>query len=61
MSDMQSMYQEDIIDHYKHPRNYGVLKNANAHAHDSNPLCGDVLDADLIVDNETILAIRFRG
>ncbi|MBI4173633.1 MAG: iron-sulfur cluster assembly scaffold protein [Candidatus Aenigmarchaeota archaeon] len=34
---------EIILDYYRNPRNKGVLENADAHAHDSNPLCGDEL------------------
>lgn len=38
------MYRENILDHYKHPRNFGELKTAHHHARVVNPLCGDEID-----------------
>ena len=35
------LYQEQILDHYRHPRNKGVLADATVSARDTNPLCGD--------------------
>jgi nitrogen fixation NifU-like protein len=55
------IYKETILDHYRHPRNYGDLPNANAHAKDSNVLCGDVIEMQLRVNANTIDDARFRG
>ncbi|HWM50142.1 MAG TPA: iron-sulfur cluster assembly scaffold protein, partial [Thermoplasmata archaeon] len=41
MSASYEMYQELILDHYKHPRNKGPLPGATFDARDTNPLCGD--------------------
>ena len=41
MSDMRELYQEMILDHHRHPRNFGKLADANRHAEGFNPLCGD--------------------
>ena len=38
MSISYDMYQEQILDHYKHPRNKGPLAGASKNARDSNPL-----------------------
>ncbi len=38
-----SIYREVLLDHYKHPRNYGSLEDADFTFTDSNPLCGDVV------------------
>ena len=54
-------YREYILDHYRNPRNYGKLENPNAHAEDSNPLCGDQLAIDLQVDGDQVTAVRFQG
>ena len=44
---MSMDYREYILEHYRHPRNYGKLEHPDAHAEDSNPLCGDQLAIDL--------------
>ena len=55
------IYRETILDHYRHPRNYGDLPNANAHARDSNVLCGDVVEIQLRINANRIEEARFRG
>jgi nitrogen fixation NifU-like protein len=55
------IYKETILDHYRHPRNYGDLPNANAHARDSNVLCGDVIEMQVRVKANMIDDARFRG
>lgn len=55
------VHQQNILDHYKHPRNFGELKNAD-HAHVANPLCGDELDFFLVFDDQDNLAdVKFTG
>lgn len=56
------MYQEKILDHYRHPRNKGVLADATVSARDSNPLCGDEVALYLKVDGGGVVAeARFDG
>lgn len=43
MSEFDQLYRELILDHYKNPRNHGLLEPADAHAEGQNPLCGDEL------------------
>ena len=53
------MYQENILDHYKSPRNFGKIENASVHHHEYNPLCGDELDMFLIIDkNKKIVDVK---
>jgi nitrogen fixation NifU-like protein len=56
-------YRENILDHYKSPRNYGELEGADAHAEGMNPLCGDetAIAVKFGSDGETIEDIRFLG
>jgi len=54
-------YREYILDHYRNPRNYGKLEQPTAHAEDSNPLCGDQLAIDLLIDGDHVQEVRFRG
>ncbi len=43
MSEFDQLYRELILDHYKNPRNHGLLDPADALAEGQNPLCGDEL------------------
>lgn len=56
------MYQEQILDHYKSPRNFGKIEDADVHARDSNPLCGDEIDLYLKLDGQNRVAdVKFEG
>lgn len=56
------MYQQNILDHYKHPRNFGEIPDAPAKAHAANPLCGDELEYFLAFDANNIVAdVKFSG
>ena len=56
------IYQENILDHYKNPRNFGKINNASVHHHEYNPLCGDEIDLYLVIDNsKKIVDIKFYG
>ncbi len=61
MSELDELYQEVILDHYKKPRNFGELAGANRRADGNNPLCGDLLKLELIMDGDVIKEIKFRG
>ena len=39
--ELDSLYQEVILDHYKHPLNKGLSENYDAQVHHVNPSCGD--------------------
>lgn len=58
---MSMDYREYILDHYRNPRNYGKLDTPNVHSEDSNPLCGDQLAMDLLVEGDRVTEVRFRG
>lgn len=55
------MFTEIILDYYRHPRNHGVLKNADVTAKDTNPLCGDAIAMSLKFDGNTVSEIKFNG
>jgi nitrogen fixation NifU-like protein len=61
MSEITDLYQELILDHYKKPRNFGTLEDANRAAHGDNPLCGDKLALAVKMTGDVIEEIRFRG
>lgn len=61
MSDLRDLYQEVILDHNKHPHNFGELNGADRHADGFNPLCGDKLVVYVNIDGETITDVSFVG
>jgi nitrogen fixation protein NifU and related proteins len=59
---LDDLYRELILDHYRHPRNKGDLENANRHVEGYNPLCGDEVELDLIVDEDGVIEdVAFKG
>jgi len=60
---MYDMYQEVILQHYRNPRNFGPLPDADRVGEESNPLCGDHIIMRLKVDanSHKITAARFEG
>jgi len=59
---MSSIYSEIILDYYRYPRNKGTLPNAQIQARDTNPLCGDVVEMQLEVDEKNnVKDVKFNG
>src|SRR5918997_2852373 len=59
---MDALYREQILEHYKHPRNFGELDDADLEFEDTNPLCGDELKVQLKVGADgRVEAVRFSG
>jgi nitrogen fixation protein NifU and related proteins len=58
---MDSLYAEDILDHYKHPRNFGQLDHPDIHVEANNPLCGDRLAMDMMVKDGVVEDVAFSG
>jgi nitrogen fixation NifU-like protein len=61
MSELRDLYQEVILDHNKHPHNFGELAGADRHADGFNPLCGDKLVVYVNLDGDMITDVRFKG
>ncbi len=61
MNGLGELYQQLIIDHNRHPRNFGVLEDATQTASGDNPLCGDRITLYLRMKNGVIEDIRFDG
>jgi len=58
---LDDLYRELILDHYRHPRNKGHLDGSNAHAEGFNPLCGDEIELDLEVEHGIVQRMTFLG
>lgn len=62
MDDLRELYQATILDHNRHPRNFGPLETANRTARGDNPVCGDKLVVYLQVDDEDrVVDVHFEG
>lgn len=61
MSEWDELYRENILDHYKHPRNKGTLEHPDITYEDANPLCGDRLRMDFRIADGRIAEVRFSG
>lgn len=55
------IYKDIILDYYRNPRNLGDLPDADVRVKDSNPLCGDVIEMQLKIEDGKISDIRFKG
>jgi nitrogen fixation NifU-like protein len=63
LSELEQMYRELILDHYKNPRGHGALEDPDAQAEGQNPLCGDevTIYVRFAEDGETIDDVGFEG
>ena len=58
---LQQLYQEVILDHYRKPRNKGVIEASTHQLTLNNPLCGDVVELQLLVEDGMIVDAAFEG
>jgi len=58
---MSEMYQEIILDYYRHPRNKGVLPHPDIVSHDVNTSCGDEVTMHVLIKDGKVGNIRFSG
>jgi len=58
---MSDLYRENILDHYGNPRNEGVLENPDISHERQNPVCGDVVQLDIKLEDGRVKEARFRG
>ena len=61
MSEINELYQETILEHNKHPRNFREIEDATKKALGNNPLCGDALQVFVAMDGDTISDVAFKG
>ena len=57
----QQLYRENILDHYKRPHNKRILENPTFTRAGKNPLCGDAITVQLIVDGGVVKDLAFAG
>ena len=55
-----ALYSEKVMDHFTHPRNVGVIENADGVGEVGNAKCGDIMKIYLKVDNNIISDVKFE-
>lgn len=58
---LDNLYQEVILDHYKHPENKGLATSYDAQVHHINPSCGDEITLNLTLQGQKVSAISWDG
>jgi len=62
VGEFDQLYREVILDHYKNPRNHGLLEPSDAHAEGQNPLCGDEVTVSVrLGEGGVIEEVGFEG
>jgi len=58
---MEAEHYELILDHFKNPRNYGTLEDADVSYEEGVPSCGDLVRLDVKVEDGKVAAVKFTG
>ena len=61
MMELDNLYQEVILDHYKHPENKGLLPSHDAQVHHINPSCGDEITLNLTLHGSIVSEVSWDG
>jgi nitrogen fixation protein NifU and related proteins len=61
MMDLRELYQDIILDHGRHPRNFRKIDHPTHLAQGHNPLCGDRVTVYLTLDGDRIADVSFQG
>ena len=60
MPEAQSLYSDKVMDHFRNPRNTGDLKNPDGIGHVGNPVCGDIMELYIRVEDNIITDAKFK-
>lgn len=56
-----SLYKDNIMDHYKNPRNKGKIENSDVEFKENNPVCGDEISVTIKLDGDVIKDIKYEA
>lgn len=59
--ELDDLYRETVLVHARHPHNFGKLDNADREGQGTNPVCGDRVGVQLLLDGDQISDARFHG
>ncbi len=60
MRDVWSLYSDKVMEHFKNPRNVGEIENPDGVGHVGNPVCGDIMELYIKVNDGTIADAKFK-
>lgn len=60
-NNLDALYRQVIMDHYKNPRNRGVIEDDSLTINMNNPTCGDRIQLTLKVENDKVVDAKFQG
>lgn len=60
-NNLDALYRQVIMDHYKHPRNWGALDDHTVTIEMNNPTCGDRIELQLALEDGYIKDVKFQG
>ncbi|MBI2579296.1 MAG: SUF system NifU family Fe-S cluster assembly protein [Candidatus Aenigmarchaeota archaeon] len=55
------IYAENILEHYRNPQNFGKIAKPDISFRDTNPLCGDEIEIQILLNGDRIKDIKFDG
>ena len=55
-----ALYSEKVMDHFRHPRNVGVIENADGVGQVGNAKCGDIMKMYLKIENDVVTDVKFE-
>ena len=55
-----ALYSEKVMDHFRNPRNVGIIEDADGVGEAGNPVCGDIMKIYLKIENEIINDVKFE-
>ena len=55
-----ALYSEKVMDHFRNPRNVGVIENADGVGEVGNPVCGDIMKIYLKIDGDIVTDVKFE-
>lgn len=58
---MAALYSDILLDHFRHPRNYGELPAPDISSENFNPLCGDRIRIEIKLNGSVVEDVRFKG
>lgn len=60
MPDVWSQYSNKVMDHFKNPRNVGEIEKPDGIGHVGNPVCGDIMELYIKVEDGIIVDAKFK-
>jgi len=55
-----ALYSDKVMDHFRNPRNVGVIEDADGVGEAGNPVCGDIMKIYLKIDHDVITDVKFE-